>query len=145
MRAACILLYFIHGPPVFSILGPPSTSWKLRSCTLMWPQSANSRSQTWRQRATAACTPRTSWRASTAPICMASSRTCFRSQPTVRSGKSAAGWGIARPVQHYHDLGLFFQVSLPDSNETLCMLNRQRELTLPHLIAAFTATISAYV
>ena len=49
------------------------------------------------------------------------------------------------PVQHYHDLGLFFQVSLPDSNETLCMFNRQRELTLPRLTAAFTGTSSAYV
>ena len=46
----------------------------------------------------------------------------------------------ARPdgLQHYHDLGMF--LSLPDSNETLCMLNRQRELTLPRPTAAPTAT-----
>ena len=38
-----------------------------------------------------------------------------------------------------------FQVSLPDSNEPLCMLNHQRELTLPRLTAAPTATSSAYL
>ena len=40
-----------------------------------------------------------------------------------------AGWaaasagGAGPPYSHYHDLGMLFQVSLPDSNETLCMLN----------------------
>ena len=35
-----------------------------------------------------------------------------------------------------------FTSSLPDSNEILCMLNRQRELTLPRPTAAPTATSS---
>ena len=35
--------------------------------------------------------------------------------------------------------------SLPDSNEPLCVLNRQRELALPRLTAAPTATSSAYL
>ena len=48
-----------------------------------------------------------------------------------------------RPVQHYYDLGLFSS-SLQNSNETFCMLNRQRELTLPRLTAAPTATSCAY-
>ena len=45
----------------------------------------------------------------------------------------------------YHDLGLCFQASLPDSNETLRMLNRHRELTLPRPTAAPTVTSSACV
>ena len=38
-----------------------------------------------------------------------------------------------------------FSSSLPNSNETLCMLNRQRELTLRRSTAAPTVTGSAYV
>ena len=37
-----------------------------------------------------------------------------------------------------------FRSPLPDSNEPLRMLNRQREVTLPRLTAAFTATSYAY-
>ena len=51
---------------------------------------------------------------------------------------------VAWPVQHYYDLGMFSS-SLPDSNETLCMSNRQRELTLPRATAAPTATSSTYI
>ena len=39
----------------------------------------------------------------------------------------------------------YFSSSLPDSNEPLCVLNRQRELALPRLTAAPTATSSAYI
>ena len=49
------------------------------------------------------------------------------------------------PSSHYHDLGLISKLLSTDSNEPFCMLNRQRELTLPRLIAAPTATNSAYV
>ena len=49
------------------------------------------------------------------------------------------------PVQHYHDLGMFFKSCLPNSNETLRMLNRQRELTLSHPTVAPTATSSTYI
>ena len=38
----------------------------------------------------------------------------------------------------------YFSSFLPDSNEPLCVSNRQRELTLPRLTAAFTGTSSAY-
>ena len=38
-----------------------------------------------------------------------------------------------------------FPSSLPDSNEPFCMLNRHRELPLPRLPAAPTATSSAYI
>ena len=45
------------------------------------------------------------------------------------AAKTWKNWPVRH--YHYHDLGLFFQVSLPNSNEPFCMLNRQRELTLP--------------
>ena len=44
----------------------------------------------------------------------------------------------ARPVQHYYDLGMFSS-SLPNSYDTLCMLNRQRERTLSRPTVAPTA------
>ena len=50
---------------------------------------------------------------------------------------------VSRPVQHYHDLGRISS-SLTDSNEPFCMLNRQREVTLPRFTVAPTATSSAY-
>ena len=50
---------------------------------------------------------------------------------------------LLRPVQHYHDLGIIFESSSQDSNGTFCVLNRQRELTLPRLTATPTATSSA--
>ena len=48
----------------------------------------------------------------------------------------------ARPA--HCDLGSFSS-SLPNSNETFCMLDRQRELTLRCPTVALTATSSAYV
>ena len=45
---------------------------------------------------------------------------------------------------HYYDLGSFSS-SFLNSNETFCMLNRQRELTLRRSTAAPTASSSAYV
>ena len=49
--------------------------------------------------------------------------------------------GESRPVQHDYDLGSFSS-PLPDSNDTSCMLNRQRELTVAHPTVAGTATSS---
>ena len=45
----------------------------------------------------------------------------------------------------YHDLGRIFQASLPKLNEPFCVLNRQRELTLPRPTVASAATRSAYI
>ena len=59
-------------------------------------------------------------------------------------GRVCHEWSSSRPVQHHYDLGWFLS-SLPDSNETLCMLNRQRELTLSHPTVAPTATSRTFV
>ena len=49
------------------------------------------------------------------------------------------GGASPRPVQHYYDLVVLFG-SLPDSNETVCMLNHPRRRTLRPPTAAPTAT-----
>ena len=60
------------------------------------------------------------------------------------SGQLNASVGCAKARPALPRSWAIFQASLPDSNETLCTLNRQRELTLPRLTAAPTATKSAW-
>ena len=59
-------------------------------------------------------------------------------------GLNRANPKTSGPVQHYYDLSRFSS-SLINSNETFCMLKRQRELTLRRSTAAPTASSSAYV
>ena len=49
------------------------------------------------------------------------------------------------PSSQYYELRATFQAPSPDSDEPFCMLNHQREPTLPRPTAAPTATSSAYI
>ena len=56
-----------------------------------------------------------------------------------------AAAAATRPVQHYYDLGLIPKLLPRLERPILHVKNHQRELTLPRLTAAPTATTLAYM
>ena len=57
-----------------------------------------------------------------------------------------SGWVLLdRPAQHYHDPGMLSSLPPELNGDTLCMLNRQRELTRSHPTVAPTATSSTHI